>query len=104
MGVKRESERFVKKLPVEVSAEDRVIKGTTVRVSEKGFFVRAQTVFSVGTAVDIKLHLSEERLCRLKGVIKFAEKSGLSARQNGMGIELTEKSSEYERMIHSFHH
>lgn len=102
MAGKRESERYLIKLPAEVSAEDRVIKGTTVRVSEKGFFVRAQTVFSVGTLVDIDLYIKEESSCRLKGIIKYAEKSAISARQNGMGIELTERSSEYLRLIHSF--
>ncbi len=102
MGEKRENERFLKKIPVEVSAENRVIKGTTVRVSEKGFCVRAQTVFSVGTTVDINLYISDDRPCRLKGIVKFAEKSGISARQNGMGIELTEKSPEYLKLIRSF--
>ncbi len=101
MGVKRENERFLKKLPVEVSAENRVIKGTTVRVSEKGFFVRAQTIFNVGTSVDVKLYISEENLCHLRGTVKFAEKSALTARQNGMGIELTERKPEYLKLIRS---
>ncbi|HWR57407.1 MAG TPA: PilZ domain-containing protein [Thermodesulfovibrionales bacterium] len=104
MGVKRENERFLKKLPVEVSADNYAVKGTTVRISEKGFFVRAQKVFSVGTPVDIILSLTEERSCRLKGIVKFAERSAISARQNGMGIELTEKSPEYAKIIRSFHH
>ncbi len=102
MGAKRESQRFLKKLPVEVSAENRMIKGTTVRVSDKGFFVRAQTVFSVGTSVNIDLYISEGKPCHLKGIIKFAEKAAITARQNGMGVELTEKSPEYLRMIRSF--
>lgn len=102
MGNKRESERFLKKLLIEVRANNTVIKGTTVRVSERGFFVRAQTVFAVGTSVDIDLFISEERPCRLRGIIKFAERSAISVRQNGMGIELTETSPEYLKMIPSF--
>ncbi len=104
MVVKRESERFLIKLPVEVTAGDRVIKGTTVRVSEKGFFVRAQKVFNVGTTVDIDLFVTEESSCRMKGVVKYAETSAISVRQNGMGVELIETCPGYLKLLRSFEH
>ena len=102
MVVKRERERFLIKLPVELTAGERVIKGTTVRVSEKGFFVRAQKVFSVGTPVDIDLFITEGSSCRLKGIIKYSENSAISVRQNGMGVELIEPCPGYLKLIRSF--
>ncbi len=90
------------KLPVDISFGDDVIRGTTVRVSEKGFFVRSQTSFRVGTLVDINLQLPDEYSCKLKGVIKYARKVNLLERQNGMGIELTEGDLKYLGFIRSF--
>ena len=88
--IKRQNTRYLIKLPIDISFGDYVIRGTTVRVSEKGFFVRSQVSFPVGTSVDINLHITDEWSCKLKGVIKYARKIRLLERQNGMGIELTE--------------
>lgn len=90
------------KLPVELSAGDAKIEGTTVRISEKGFFVRAQTSFCVGTAVDITLHMSDDRSCAVKGIVKYARNVNVDKRQNGMGIELYESDPRYQELISSY--
>lgn len=102
MVIKREFKRYLIKLPAEVSAGDQVLRGTTVRVSGKGFFVRSQTSFCVGTSVDINLHLTDKDSCHLKGIVKYARSLNLLLRQNGMGIELTEKDPKYLKFIKSF--
>lgn len=102
MVIKREFKRYLIKLPAEVSAGDQVLRGTTVRVSGKGFFVRSQTSFCAGTPVDINLHLTDKDSCHLKGIVKYARSLNLLLRQNGMGIELTEKDPKYLKFIRSF--
>lgn len=104
MVIKRRNTRYLIKLPVDIGFGDDVIRGTTVRVSEKGFFVRSQISFPVGTLVDINLHLTDECLCKLKGIIKYARKIKLLERQNGMGIELTEGDLKYLEFIRSCEH
>ena len=87
------------KIPAELSAGDRTIAGTTVRMSEKGVFVRAQTSFCVGTPVDVTLQLSDHRSCVLRGIVKYARNISIDKRQNGMGIELTVKDQKYLEFI-----
>jgi Tfp pilus assembly protein PilZ len=101
MVVKRESTRHLIKIPAELSAGDRTIAGTTVRMSEKGFFVRAQASFCVGTPVDVTLQLSDHRSCVLRGIVKYARNIGIDKRQNGMGIELSEDDPRYREFIRS---
>ncbi len=99
MAVKREYPRHIKKLPAEVRAGDLTFKGTTVRLSEKGFFIRSQQSFQVGTPVEIMLHLAEESICRLRGVVRYSKAGDLFRRENGMGIEVTVKDAKYLEFI-----
>ncbi|OGW27948.1 MAG: hypothetical protein A2X59_11615 [Nitrospirae bacterium GWC2_42_7] len=99
MVIKRQFPRHIIKLSVEIRAGEQVCKGTTVRLSEKGFFVRAQQSFSIGLPVDITLYLKDDVPCFLKGVVKFAQTAALLKKDNGMGIELTEKDKKYEEFV-----
>jgi hypothetical protein len=99
MAVKRQSRRHIVKIPAELSFSGRMVRGTTVRISEKGFFVRSQTSFPVGTPVEIALHLEDGGTCNLKGIIKYMRNFNIMMRDNGMGIELTEKDERYQEFI-----
>ena len=101
MTVKRECTRQLIKIPAELSAGEKTIAGTTIRMSEKGFFVRAQTSFCVGTPVNVTLHLSDNRSCAVKGIVKYARNIGIDKRQNGMGIELSDGDPQYREFIRS---
>ncbi|MDA8156680.1 MAG: PilZ domain-containing protein [Actinomycetota bacterium] len=96
---KRQFQRFIVKLPAKVSAGDRSITGITVRVSRKGFFVRAQNCFSAGTPVIIDLSLSDTDICQLKGAVKYVRHYDLLPRLNGMGIELSGEFPRYAELI-----
>ncbi|HYA11652.1 MAG TPA: PilZ domain-containing protein [Thermodesulfovibrionales bacterium] len=101
MVAKRQNPRYLIKLPAEISTGDYLIRGTTVRVSMKGFFFRSQASFRVGTPVDINLHLTGELSCVLKGIVRYARNIIEFKRQNGMGIEFTEIDSKYLEFIRS---
>lgn len=99
MLVKRQFQRQLIKFPAEVSSNGEVCTGTTVWLSEKGFFVRSHQSFGIGTPVEIILYLTEDATCVLKGVVKFAQRSALLNKDNGMGIELTEKNKIYKEFL-----
>lgn len=99
MVIKRQFPRHIIKLSVELRAGEHLFKGTTVRLSEKGFFVRSQQCFSVGLPIDIILYLKDDVPCNLKGVVKFSQSTALLKKDNGMGIELTEKDKKYEEFV-----
>lgn len=99
MAVKRQAGRYIVKLPVVIKAGDTTVMGTTVRVSERGFFVRAQQGFLIGSPVEITLNLTDDISCCLKGVVKYVRRTDFIQRDNGMGIELTEKDERYLEFI-----
>lgn len=70
-----------------------------MRLSRKGLFVRTQQSFAEGMPVEIVLTLANNVPCRLTGVVKFARNCDLFKRQNGMGIEFTQKNEAYEKLI-----
>ena len=99
MVVKRAYQRFIVKLPVTITAGDRTVKGTTVRVSRKGFFVRAQQSFVAGTVVEATIEFTQTVSFRLKGIVRHVRNLGLIKRDNGMGIEFIEKNQGYEEFM-----
>ena len=99
MVVKRQYGRYIVKLPVTIRAGEKKVAGTTVRISKKGFFVRTQDSFAAGVPVEIVLSLTDIDSCKLKGVVKYVRSCDFNPRQNGMGIELTERDGKYEEFI-----
>ncbi len=97
--VRREFRRVIKNLRAVVSAGNLQVKGTTVRVSESGFFVRTQKPFNEGVEVDIALTLPDGTRSKLKGVVKYARRLDVLHLKNGMGIEITERDLPYTQMI-----
>jgi hypothetical protein len=96
---KRTHKRLIHKVKAEVSAGEECYTGTTVRISERGFFVRSQKSFHEGTTVNIKLWLPGGEESTLKGIVKYARSVNFLRPQNGMGIELTEKDTAYMQFI-----
>jgi len=99
MRRRRAIKRFLIKVPAEVSANDHCFRGTTVRISEKGLFVRLQQSFVEGTQVTIRLWLPDGKESAVKGIVQYARMVNLLPRLNGMGIELTEKDATYMQFI-----
>lgn len=87
-------------MPVTLRAGDKSIKGTTVRISRKGFFVRSlRQKFVPGVPVDIEITIADMATFKLRGVVKYSRNSELMPRMNGMGIELTEMDPGYEEFM-----
>jgi hypothetical protein len=91
MTDKREKQRHIKKLPIEVCSGDITLRGTTIRLSEKGLFVRSQENFQEGVPVDITIHLTEEPSCSLKGIVKYARNIELLKQKMVWALSLQQK-------------
>lgn len=98
---RRACKRLLLKLPAEVTADGLSFAGRTVRVSEKGLFIRSQNSFREGVRVNIKLMLPDGKESTIKGVVRYARRINFMPLLNGMGIEITEGDSDYFSLIRS---
>ncbi len=94
--------RFTKRLEATFSSGSLSYRGILSNLSHNGLFIRTNHGFAPGSTVDIELVMSDNRLCRLKGIVKRTIKTPMSSMKNGMGIELTEKDAAYLNFIESF--
>jgi len=103
MHEKRRHTRHIIKLPAEIIAGGVSIKGTTVRISRRGCFVRSQRSFQEGTPIELAVALADNINFRLKGTVKYARNInyGPLSRQNGMGIEFLQVDPDYSRFVES---
>jgi Tfp pilus assembly protein PilZ len=94
--------RFTKRLEATFSSGGLSYRGILSNLSRNGLFIRTSRGFAPGSTVDIELVMPDNKVCRLKGVVKRTIKTPMSSMKNGMGIELTEKDTAYLRFIESF--
>jgi Tfp pilus assembly protein PilZ len=95
--------RFTKRLEATFSSGGLSYRGILSNLSRNGLFIRTNHGFAPGSTVDIELVMPDNKVCRLKGLVKRTTKTPmLSSMKNGMGIELTEKDAAYLNFIESF--
>jgi Tfp pilus assembly protein PilZ len=94
--------RFTKRLEATFSSGGLTYRGILSNLSRNGLFIRTNRGFAPGSTVDIELVMSENKVCRLKGIVKRTVKTPMSSMKNGMGIELTEKDAAYLNFLESF--
>jgi Tfp pilus assembly protein PilZ len=94
--------RFTKRLEATFSSGGLSYRGILSNISRNGLFIRTNRGFAPGSTVDIELVMPDNKVCRLKGVVKRTTKTPMSSMKNGMGIELTEKDAAYLNFVESF--
>lgn len=100
-GVQRHK-RFTKRLEVTFGTGELTYRGILSNFSESGLFVRTNRGFSPNTVIDIEIVLPDNKLSRLKGIVKRTIKRPVSTVKNGMGIELIEKDEAYLNFLKSY--
>jgi hypothetical protein len=98
----RKSDRFVRRLETEFTAENKTYRGISSDLSLSGLFIRTNHAFVPGTILDISLHLPEGETSILKGKVMRAYKTPIVALKNGMGVLLIEKDSHYINFMKLF--
>jgi len=96
---RRQCQRYKKRLETTFSSGNLSFRGISSNLSAGGLFVRTQHGFVPGTIVDIEIFLPNEKVARLKGIVRRAVKTTLPGVKNGMGIELIERDTNYLEFI-----
>ncbi|MEW6109069.1 MAG: PilZ domain-containing protein [Nitrospirota bacterium] len=98
----RKQERFIRRLETEFSADNKTYRGISSDLSLTGLFIRTNHAFAPGSVIDITIHLPEGVTSKLRGKVRRAFKTPFVALKNGMGIELTERDSNYINFIKTY--
>jgi RNase P subunit RPR2 len=100
MADKRKGKRYIKRLECAFTAAGKKHRGFVSDLSEDGLFIRTRRSFKEDSPVDIKLYLPDDSVSEVRGIVRRAltHQEGHLAK-NGMGIELTSKDANYERLI-----
>lgn len=96
---KRQHNRHTKRLETVFVTGTERYSGITSDVSDGGLFIRTRNPFAPGSILDIEIYLPDGKTSKLKGRVKNAIKTQITALKNGMGIELIEKDSNYINFI-----
>lgn len=99
---KKYCQRFTKRLEVTFSSGGSKYRGISSDLSAGGLFIRTQNGLTPGNVIDIEIYLPEEKVGRLKGVVRRTVKTSFSLVKNGMGIELIERDSNYLDFLKTF--
>jgi Tfp pilus assembly protein PilZ len=98
----RKHRRIIKRIETEFSSGGLYFRGISSDMSEKGLFVRTSRPFAPNTALDLTLHLPDNVVSRLKGVVRWAAKVGIVSGKDGMGVEIIQSDRNFADFLNSF--
>jgi hypothetical protein len=101
MREKRRHRRIIKRLDTDCSGAGTDIKGISSCLSGNGLFVRTSKPFPPDTPVDLRIHLSDHIVSRVRGVVRTTFRTGLIYGKNGMGIEIVECDQNFVTFMNS---
>ena len=91
--------RYTKRLVGEFSFGDRVFKGISSNISERGLFLKTNNCMVQDSPIDLTFHLSDGNKAIVKGIVRWNIKSNSPLIKNGMGIELLEYDNSYHEFM-----
>ena len=92
-------ERHTRRLETDFLFEDRVLKGISSDLSEKGLFIRTHNCLTPGSFIEFRIYMKDGRQARGEGIVRRANKSNSPLVKNGMGIELKRCDRNYLEML-----
>lgn len=92
---RRQCQRYTKRLETTFSAGNLSFRGISSDLSAGGLFIRTQHGFVPNTIVNIEVYLPNNKVSRLKGIVRRSIKTTMPGIKNGMGIELIERDANY---------
>lgn len=91
----RKYKRYTRRLETEFRLGERVLRGISSNISERGLFIRTSTPLTIGSHIDATIFLHDGRPARISGIVRRAVKTNFAMIKNGMGIELTAYDDNY---------
>lgn len=92
---RRQCQRYTKRLETTFSSGNLSFRGISSDLSAGGLFIRTQHGFVPNTIVDIEVYLPNNKVSKLKGIVRRSIKTTMPGVKNGMGIELIERDTNY---------
>ena len=92
-------ERHTRRLETDFFFEDRVFKGISSNLSEKGLFIRTNNCLTPGSYIEFMVYTPAGGKAYGAGVVRRANKSNSPLIKNGMGIELRRCDRNYRDML-----
>ena len=97
---KRQHKRYTSRCEIEFSMDGTTYRGISSNLSLNGLFIRTRRPFAADTVIELMVHFPNGSTSKLKGITRRAIRNPLD-NQNGMGIEIIEKNSNYFDFINS---
>jgi uncharacterized protein (TIGR02266 family) len=90
---------MTRRFPLTFSDGNRENHGVSSNISSTGIFIRTRNALPPGTRLKIVLEVDGDTRIDLEGEVAWALKTGLQDFRNGMGVELSNVSQEYEDLL-----
>ena len=97
----RRHRRVIKRLEIEFSARGSSFRSISSDISRDGLFVRTSRPFAVNTEVELILHLPDNVVSKITGLVRWAVKKAGVAAKNGMGIEIIKRDRHFNEYLNS---
>jgi hypothetical protein len=97
----RRHRRYIKRCEIEFSTNGTVYRGISSNFSLSGLFIKTSKPFVEDTIIELIIHLPNGLTSKLKGIVRRACRNPVNVQKNGMGIEFTEKDSNYDDFFNS---
>ena len=85
----------MKRCEIEFTKNGTAFRGISSNFSLSGLFIKTSKPIAEDTLIELIVHLPNGLTSELKGIVRRAFRSHVSTQKNGMGIELTERDSNY---------
>ena len=99
MRKRRVHVRHTRRLETDFFFEDRVLKGISSDLSEKGLFIRTRHCLTTGSYIEFIIYMPGGLKAQGSGVVRRAIKSDSPLIKNGMGIELKRCDPNYLQLL-----
>ena len=92
--------RFIRRLETEFTSNGSTRRALSSDLSETGLFIRTIKPLVEGTQLDLKIYLSAEKYCLLRGIVTRSIRTAEPRlTKNGMGVRLTSVDSAYLQLL-----
>ena len=98
---KRKDARFFKKLKVKIFSQGKNSWGVVHDISQKGLFIKTNSVFPEGMSMDIELMLPNNEICFLEGIVRRSIQTNESIRKFAIGVELLSKDILFDNLLNT---
>jgi Tfp pilus assembly protein PilZ len=96
---KRIHKRYIKRCEIKFSSNGTIYSGISSNFSQNGLFIKTSKPFAIDNVINLTIYLPNGSIAALTGIVRRALRNSINMQNNGMGIELIEKDSNYSDFL-----